>query len=76
MSVSLEVFRDGLTGGIQLQIGDERTGYRLGGPKFNGSGERLLRVAITPQVATELRRWLDKVDTPAAAPTPGEDDGS
>lgn len=36
------VDQDGWTGGYQLSIGDDTGGYRLCGPKYNGSSNRLI----------------------------------
>jgi len=58
------VDRDGLTGGYQLSIDSASSGLRLHGPKYNGSGKRLITyvptdrdlVEITHYVAAELIR--------------------
>lgn len=72
--IRLNVYRDGLTGGIQLAIDDEErgTGYRLAGPKFNGSGERLLTCRIGQQEIVRLREYLDRVQPAGSEET---DDG-
>ena len=36
-------------------------GYRLAGPKFNGSGEVLLTRHLDDRDAAEIRRYLDAV---------------
>ena len=64
--LTLEVTRDGWTKGIQLSINqlDEEGlghGYRLAGPKFNGSGETLLTRTLDERDAEEIRRYLDAV---------------
>ena len=64
---TLEVSRDGRTGGLQLSINDVYehgggTGYRLAGPKFSGSGEVLMSHALTSRDVGELRRWLDRAE--------------
>ena len=56
----IEVFRDGWTGGLQLLIGDEDGGYRLAGPKFNGSGECVLKARLTERDASQIRHYLDR----------------
>jgi len=51
-------------------VGD---GYRIAGPKYGASGSRpLRRIKITPDVAVEIRRYLDKVrpTTPAKPAKP------
>lgn len=45
--VSITVSRDGWTKGLQLSIDDDDGGYRLAGPKFNGSSETLLQYKLT-----------------------------
>lgn len=62
--LTLEVSRDGWTKGLQLSINqrDEKglgSGYRLAGPKFNGSGETLLTRTLTEEDAKEIRTYLD-----------------
>lgn len=62
----MEVSRDGWTGGLQLSISqkDENGaghGYRIAGPKFNGSGELLLSRKLDERDAAEIRRYLDAV---------------
>lgn len=61
----LDVDRDGWTKGLQLNIAelDENGhgwGYRLAGPKYNGSSENLLRVELSERDATEIRQMLDR----------------
>ena len=62
--VTLEVTRDGWTGKFQLSINqtDENGaghGYRLAGPKFNGSGRVVLSREITEDDAREIRQYLN-----------------
>lgn len=59
-TLTLEVFKDGWTDGLQLCIGDDTGGYRLHGPKFNGSGTRLLTHVLTQRDADEIRLHLDR----------------
>ena len=64
--VTLDVTRDGLTGGHQLSINllDESNaghGYRLAGPKFNGTGRVVLSRTLTEDDAKEIRTYLDAV---------------
>lgn len=56
----LEVSRDGWTKGIQLSINDAGGGYRLGGPKFNGSQVTLCKVTLTEAVCRELEIYIRK----------------
>lgn len=61
----LTVDQDGTTGWPQVAIHelDENGvggGYRLAGPKYNGSSKRLVTHKITALDAAELRRVLNK----------------
>lgn len=55
----LGVYKDGWTGGTQVSIGDGDSGYRLYGPKFNGSSKAICEVKISESDAVEIRRYLD-----------------
>ena len=62
----MQVSRDGLTDRLQLAISkldenDAGNGYRLAGPKFNGSGEVLLSRTLDERDAAEIRGYLDAV---------------
>jgi hypothetical protein len=64
--IVIDVDRDGWTKGLQLNIAqlDEKgngSGYRLYGPKYNGSSERLIRHELTERDAAEIRQALDAV---------------
>jgi len=63
-TVSFTVSRDGWTigkQGLQLAIGDENGGFRLSGPKFNGSGETLLTFFLdSERDIKEIKRYLNK----------------
>jgi hypothetical protein len=70
--ISIEVDRDGWTGQLQLSIRDNNVdgngrevagggGYRLAGPKFNGSSKRVLSARIGHVEARQIRRYLDKI---------------
>ena len=66
LKVTIEVSRDGWTGGIQCSINemDESGGghgYRIGGPKFNGSGEVLACWTVDRRDAEEIMAYLRKV---------------
>ncbi|MFF5778111.1 hypothetical protein ACFY7Y_14320 [Streptomyces virginiae] len=61
----MDVDRDGWTKGLQLNIAelDENNqgwGYRIAGPKYNGSSKNLLRVELDERDAAEIRTMLDK----------------
>jgi hypothetical protein len=71
-NVIIEVCRDGWTGKLQMSISllDEDgagNGYRLAGPKFNGSGQPLLIAKIDERAAQEIRRQIDEA-FPVVAP--------
>jgi hypothetical protein len=83
--LTIGVFRDGVTRRLQVsisQLAEDGTGhgYRLAGPKFNGTGEKLLERPLDERDAAEIRRYLDAVfPHPAAAytlavPLSGSDD--
>lgn len=72
--LTLEVSRDGWTGRLQLSINQLDSdgcghGYRLAGPKFNGSGEKLLTRTLDERDAEEIRTYLDHV-FPQTPPAP------
>lgn len=58
--LSIDVSKDGWTGLLQLSIGDYNGGYRIHGPKFNGSTKILIRHQINERDAMEIRTLLDK----------------
>ena len=57
--VQLRVDRDGFTGRLQLSIENANGGFRLAGPKCNGSSENLLNVELNSRDAKEIRAYLD-----------------
>ncbi|MFF9568456.1 hypothetical protein [Streptomyces sp. NPDC014685] len=64
--IVIDVDRDGWTKGIQLNIvkldaNDHGWGFRLAGPKYNGSSTNLLRTELTERDAGEIRQALDAV---------------
>lgn len=61
--VFISVDRDGLTGALQLSIDLERPdgtghGYRLAGPKFNGSSKKVFRHQLGGRDVQEIRSYL------------------
>lgn len=63
--IVMEVCRDGWTQGLQLGIAalDENgygDGYRIAGPKYNGSQKRLLSTDLDERDAREIREYLDR----------------
>ena len=64
--LAFEVSRDSWTGKLQLAISkldDDGVGdgYRLAGPKFNGSSVDLLTCKLSERDAREIRAYLDAV---------------
>lgn len=62
--IVLDVDKDGWTGQLQLSINLAHAnggghGYRLAGPKFNGSGKNLLSHDLDQRDADEIRSYLD-----------------
>ncbi|WP_240812564.1 hypothetical protein [Streptomyces sp. DASNCL29] len=75
--IVFDVDRDGWTKGLQLNIAqlDENgsgTGYRLHGPKYNGSSKNLIRHVVDERDAAEIRQMLDAVFPPVAVPSRAE----
>lgn len=60
--VYLSVDQDGWTEGFQLSIGDDGGGYRIAGPKFNGSSKSIIRHALSDRDVRELRAYLDQLE--------------
>lgn len=61
--IVIDVCKDGWTGGLQLGISqiDENDcghGYRIAGPKYNGSQKRLLTHTLDRRDADEIRSYL------------------
>ncbi len=60
MAVYLSVdIRD--DGAVQLSIGDDGGGYRIAGPKYDGTGKTILRRTLTPRDRDEIRSYLRRV---------------
>lgn len=61
--VTLEVTRDGWTKALQLSINfkgpQSGHGFRLAGPKFNGSSTDVLIVELDARAIAEIRNYLD-----------------
>lgn len=57
--ISLTVSKDGWTKGLQLSIDAGDGGYRIAGPKFNGSSTVLLTHQLDQRDVDEIRRYLD-----------------
>jgi hypothetical protein len=80
--IVIDVDRDEWTGKLQLSINQLNEtgvghGYRLAGPKFNGSGKNLLTRELDERDVSEIRGYLDAVFPLPPAPvwnfTDGED---
>ena len=70
--ITIEVSRDGWTRGLQVSINllDEDGnghGYRIAGPKFNGSSKALLTETLDAGDAEEIRRYLEHIEPRAAS---------
>lgn len=76
--ITLELSKDGWTGGLQLSINDTDAGhgYRLMGPKFNGSSKLIASRELDERDVAEIRAYLDAFapTAPAGAAT-GDGDG-
>lgn len=62
--IVIDVDRDGWTKNLQLNIAtlnenDRGWGFRLAGPKYNGSSKNLLRTELDERDAAEIRKALD-----------------
>lgn len=72
--VVIELSRDGVTGALQLSInqyGDDGVaghGYRIFGPKFNGTGELLKCHVVDERDIAELREYLNAAELAAGKP--------
>jgi hypothetical protein len=64
----ITVDRDGWTKGTQVSLSTDSGGYRLAGPKYNGSSKNLVQEELAERDAREIRRMLDKAFPPKAAP--------
>lgn len=58
--IYLDLDKDGLTGGLQLSIGDDSGGHRIAGPKYSGHSSRVQRKLLSAHDAEEIRAYLDK----------------
>lgn len=66
--IVMDVCRDGWTKGLQLGISalnaDGGRGFRIAGPKYNGSQKRLLSTDLDERDAREIRKYLDEAFPP------------
>lgn len=56
----ISVDRRDVDGAIQISIGDGSIGYRIAGPKYDGSGRTLLRKELSDDDVVEIRRYLHR----------------
>ncbi|MGC5400173.1 hypothetical protein ACPXCP_31090 [Streptomyces sp. DT20] len=75
--IVIDLDRDGWTKNLQLNIAklnenDRGMGFRLAGPKYNGSSTNLLRTELDERDAAEIRAMLDAVFPVAPGPTRAE----
>jgi len=68
MAIYFSLDKDKVTNGFQLSIEDGSGGYRIAGPKYNGSSKNLQRHEITKYDAEKIRSYLDKA-FPLTTPT-------
>ena len=76
--IYLDVSKDGWTGGYQISIGelDENgagSGYRIAGPKFNGSSNVVKHVELTENDARKIMPFLEKLLVTPATTKPTKD---
>lgn len=57
------VDKDGWTGGLQFSIDDANGGFRLVGPKYNGSSKRLLTYVPSDRDLAEIARYIEREQT-------------
>lgn len=57
--LTLHIYKDGLTKGIQISISKNGLGYRLSGPEYSGNSIPLATHVITREDADEIRKRLD-----------------
>lgn len=48
--------------GFQLFIGDDHGGYRIFGPKYDGSSRSLYKHRLTSRDIQEIRKYLDEAE--------------
>ncbi|MDI9887324.1 hypothetical protein QMZ92_23870 [Streptomyces sp. HNM0645] len=70
--IVIDLDRDGWTNSLQLNMAqldenDTGCGYRLHGPKYNGSSKNLIRHVLDERDANEIRQMLDAVFPPKTA---------
>lgn len=59
--VWITLYRDGWTKAMQIDIGDKDSGYRLLGPKFNGSSEVLSKYELHERDAEAIMDYCKLV---------------
>lgn len=71
-TVTITADKDGLTGGTQINIHDGTWGYRLAGPKYNGSSQNLVTAELNQRDADEIRSYLDRAFPPVTHELTGD----
>lgn len=73
--VRLSIYEDGWTSGLQLSVEDDDGGYRIIGPKFNGSSKRRASRVLDDRDIAMIRRYLDQAEAALSAPPGVSGDG-
>lgn len=60
MSLKIDLDKDAITGGYQLNISDDMSGYRLAGPKYTGHSRNITSKTLDEHDAKMIRHYLDK----------------
>ena len=47
----------------QISIGDETSGFRIAGGKYDGMGREILRSNLTKRDADSIRQYLDRIES-------------
>ncbi len=61
MEIYLTVDQRRSDGAFQMSIGTADSGYRIAGPKYDGTNRSVLRRKLTKRDADEIRSYLDKI---------------
>jgi len=59
--VIISIDRRKSDGALQIGIGDDKSGFRIAGAKYDGSSEILLEKTLTKHDAEEIMAYLKKV---------------
>lgn len=61
MDVFITVDQRGSDGAFQMSIWASDVGYRIAGPKYDGTNRPILRRKLTKRDADEIRSYLDQI---------------